>query len=208
MKIYLSLTLVLCIAILALTPVLASAADEMIDHDSSDQAGGGLLEAMGLNPKLIIIQAAGFLIVLLVLKTFVFGKVGGILDDRQKEIVSRMDKLENDQSELDRLTSETQQRLNEIEAEARTKVQEAVERGELERQQILEQGRQEAAAQIEHARSEIQRDKDAAILELRGQIAEIAISAASQVIDQQLDQATHQHIIDEYVSRLPEAPNV
>ena len=189
-------------------PVLALAADK-IDHDgSSDHAEGGLLEAMGLRPKLIIIQAAGFLIVLLVLNKFVFGKVGGILDDRQNEIVSRMNKLENDQAELDQLTSETQQRLNEIEAEARTKIQEAVEHGELERQQILEQARQEAAAQIEHAQAEIQRDKDAAILELRGQIAEIAISAASQVIDQQLDQSTHQHVIDEYVSRLPEAPNV
>merc|ERR1712000_371557 len=121
----------------------------------------------------IIIQAAGILIVLLVLNKFVFGKVGGILAARQDEIVSRMNKLESDQAEVDQLTSETQQRLNEIGVEA-----------------------------------EIQRDKDSAILELREQIAEIAINVASQVIDQQLDQATHQHIIDEYVSRLPEAPNV
>jgi len=207
MKIYLSLTSVLCIAILALTPVMTFAADET-DHGSPDQTDGGLLEAMGLKPKLIIIQAAGFLIVLLVLNKFVFGKVGGILAARQDEIVSRMNKLESDQAGLDQLTSETQQRLNEIGVEARAKIQEAVERGELERQQILEQARQEATAQIEHARAEIQRDKDSAILELREQIAEIAINVASQVIDQQLDQATHQHIIDEYVSRLPEAPNV
>ena len=186
---------------------MAFTADET-DHGSSDHTNGGLLEAMGLNLKLIITQVFGVLIVLLVLNKFVFGKVGGILADRQDEVVSRMNKLESDQAELDQLTSETQQRLNEIGVEARAKIQEAVERGELERQQILEQARQEAAAQIEHARAEIQRDKDSAILELREQIAEIAINVASQVIDQQLDQATHQHIIDEYVSRLPEAPNV
>merc|ERR1711964_348601 len=145
-KIYLSLTSVLCIAILALTPVMTFAADET-DHGSPDQTDGGLLEAMGLKPKLIIIQAAGFLIVLLVLNKFVFGKVGGILAARQDEIVSRMNKLENDQAKLNQLTSETQQRLNEIEAGARAKIQEAIERGELERQQILEQARQEAAAQ-------------------------------------------------------------
>ena len=193
MKIYLSLTSVLCIAILALTPVMTFAADET-DHGSPDQTDGGLLEAMGLKPKLIIIQAAGFLIVLLVLNIFVFGKVGGILAARQDEIVSRMNKLESDQAELDQLTSETQQRLNEIGVEARAKMQD----------RLLRPGLPE----IEHARAEIQRDKDSAILELREQIAEIAINVASQVIDQQLDQATHQHIIDEYVSRLPEAPNV
>ena len=73
MKIYLSLTSVLCIAILVLTPIMAFTADET-DHGSSDHTNGGLLEAMGLNLKLIITQAAGFLIVLFVLNKLVFGK--------------------------------------------------------------------------------------------------------------------------------------
>jgi len=43
---------------------------------------------------------------------------------------------------------------------------------------------------------------------LRGQIAEIAIDAASRVIDQQLDVTAHQHVVDEYVNRLPTEPIV
>ena len=201
MKIYLSLTSVLCIVILVLTPVIAFTADET-DHGSSDHSNGGLLEAMGLNPKLIITQAAGFLIVLFVLNKLVFGKVGGILADRQSEIVSRMNKLETDQAELDRLTAETTQRLNQIEAEAQQKIRTAIDQGNEERQQILETARQDAANQVDQARAEIQREKEEAILELRGIVSEIAIDAASKIIDQQLDVESHRHIVDEYIGQL------
>ena len=201
MKIYLSLTSVLCIAILVLTPIMAFTADET-DHGSSDHTNGGLLEAMGLNPKLIITQAAGFLIVLFVLNKLVFGKVGGILADRQSEIVSRMNKLETDQAELDRLTAETTQRLNQIEAEAQQKIRTAIDQGNEERQQILETARQDAANQVDQARAEIQREKEEAILELRGIVSEIAIDAASKIIDQQLDVESHRHIVDEYIGQL------
>ena len=163
----------------------------------------GLLALIGINPQIVILQALGFLIVLLVLWKFVFGRVGGLLEERQQEITSRMEKLEADQRELDRLNTETRQRLNEIEAEGQAKIQAAVDEGNAERQRILDQARQEASTELERARVEIQREKDEAILELRGTVAEIAIDAASKIIDQTLDAEKHQHIIDESISRLP-----
>ena len=59
----------------------------------------GLLALIGINPQIVILQALGFLIVLLVLWKFVFGRVGGLLEERQQEITSRMEKLEADQRE-------------------------------------------------------------------------------------------------------------
>jgi len=163
----------------------------------------GLLALIGIDPKTIILQALGFLIVLIVLWKFVFGRVGGLLEERQNEITSRMGKLEADQGELDRLNGETRQRLNEIESEGQAKIQAAIDEGNVERQRILDQARQEAGAELERARTEIQREKDTAILELRGTVAEVAIDAASKIIDQTLDAEKHQHIIDESISRLP-----
>lgn len=167
-------------------------------------ANGNILAQIGIDPKTLLLLVIGFLVVLFVLWKFVFGRVGGLLEDRQNEIVSRMDKLETDQQELDRLTAETRQRLNEIEAEGQAKIQAAIEQGNSERQAIIDEARREAAAELERARAEIQREKEGAILELRGIVAEIAIDAASQIIDQNLDADGHQHIIDEYLNRMPE----
>ena len=190
------LFLLIIIKVILIVPTSGFAAE-------ASSGDGGLLEMIGIDPKTVILQALGFLIVLLVLWKFVFGRVGGLLEERQQEITSRMEKLETDQRELDRLNAETRQRLNEIETEGQAKIQAAIDEGNTERQRILDHARQEASAELERARAEIQREKDEAILELRGTVAEIAIDAASKIIDQTLDAEKHQHIIDESISRLP-----
>ena len=169
-------------------------------------ADGGLLSQLGIDPKTILIQAIGFLIVLAVLWKFVFGKVGGLLEERREGIASQIEQLRTDREELDRLTAETRQRLADIETEAQTKIQTAIEQGNTERQEILTQARQEAEDEIARARAEIQREKDEAISELRGVVAELAIDAASKIISEELNAERHQQIIDASISRLPSDP--
>ena len=193
------LFLLIIINAILIVPTCGFAAEVSAD----DTGKKGILAQIGIDFQTIILQALGFLVVLLVLWKFVFGRIGGLLEERQQEITSRMEKLEADQSELDRLNAETRQRLNEIETEGQAKIQAAIDEGNAERQRILDQARQEASAELERARAEIQREKDEAILELRGTVAEIAIDAASKIIDQTLDAERHQHIIDESISRLP-----
>ena len=82
---------------------------------------GGLLALLGIDPKTIIIQVIGFLVVLAVLWKFVFGKVGGLLEERRTEITTQSEQLRADREELDRLTAETRQRLADIETEAQAK---------------------------------------------------------------------------------------
>lgn len=164
---------------------------------------GGLLALLGIDPKTIIIQVIGFLVVLAVLWKFVFGKVGGLLEERRIEVTTQSEQLRTDREELDRLTAETRQGLADIETEAQAKIQAAIEQGNVERQQILVQARQEADDEVARARAEIQREKDEAISELRGVVAELAIDAASKIISAELNAERHQHIIDASISRLP-----
>lgn len=165
-------------------------------------SGGGLLNDLGIKPRAILVQAVGFLVVLAVLWKFVFGKVGGLLEERRTEITSQLDQLKTDREELDRLTAETRQRLSDIEAEAQTKIQDAIDQGNSERQHIVDQARQDAADETARARAEIQRQKDDAISELRGVVAELAIDAASKIISAELTPERHQTIIDTSIERL------
>ena len=148
--------LLIIITAILIVPISGFAAEASADKQ-------GILAQIGIDFQTIILQALGFLVVLLVLWKFVFGRIGGLLEERQQEITSRMEKLEADQSELDRLNAETRQRLNEIETEGQAKIQAAINESNAERQRILDQARQEASAELERARAEIQREKDEAI---------------------------------------------
>ena len=169
-------------------------------------AAGGLLSDLGIDPKTILVQVIGFLVVLAILWKFVFGKVGGLLDERRTEITTQLEQLKTDREELDRLTAETRQRLGDIESESQAKIQAAIEQGSIERQQIVVQARQDAEDEVARARAEIQREKDEAISELRGVVAELAIDAASKIISAELNPERHQNIIDASISRLAADP--
>ncbi len=165
-------------------------------------SGGGLLSDLGIKPETILVQAVGFLVVLAVLWKFVFGKVGGLLEERRTEITTQLEQLKTDREDLDRLTAETRQRLGDIEAESQAKIQAAIDQGNAERQQIVDHARQEASDEITRARAEIQREKDDAISELRGVVAELAIDAAGKIISAELTPERHQNIIDDSIGRL------
>ncbi len=190
---------VLIVAMLALPHLALAEADGAAEDD-------GLLQSLGIDPATIIIQALGFLIVLLILWKYAFGKVGDMLDARRDDIQNRMHQLEEDQQRLDQLNAETQQRLNQIQVEAQEKLQQAVEEANHEREQILIRAREEAAQELERVRQRIQDERDAAILELRAAVADLAIAAASKILNAELDKKRHRQLIDDFITTMPSQP--
>lgn len=165
----------------------------------------GLLHDLGIDLKAIIIQAIGFICLFLILKRYVFGMVGGLLESRRREIFERDRKLALEQAEAERLSSEIRQRLAEVEAEARARIQSAIVQADQERERILDDARVKALRQIESATDEIQREKDRALLELRAHLADLAIAMASKIIDENLDDERNRRLTDSIIRGIPES---
>ncbi len=163
-----------------------------------------LFHNLGIDPRAIIIQAAGFLIVFLILWKYAFGKVGELLQNRRSEVLERTRKLEDDQSELERLQSEVQKRLEDMEAESRAKMQEIIESAESERDKMIEEARQKAESELERNRREIEREKDTALREIKGTVADLAITAAERILDEELDADRHKKMLDSLIEGIPE----
>ncbi|MCK4965347.1 MAG: F0F1 ATP synthase subunit B, partial [Dehalococcoidia bacterium] len=66
-----------------------------------------------------------------------------------------------------------------------------------------QEARQEAEVIVARARVEIDRERDAAIDELRRQFTDLAIMAAEKVINETLDKERHRRIIDEVLEQAP-----
>ena len=49
----------------------------------------------------------------------------------------------------------------------------------------------------------MQQEKDQAVSELRQQVADIAVEAASRIVKSSLDEATQRRLVDEYIQALP-----
>jgi F-type H+-transporting ATPase subunit b len=100
-----------------------------------------------------------------------------------------------DEGERDRQTYRDQ--LNRARDEARAVLDEAANVASRIREQAMFDAEATALAIIARARQDIARERDAALKELRGEVATIAIMAATRVVKRSLNTEDARRIIDE-----------
>lgn len=157
-------------------------------------------EALGINLPAIIAQTINFLILLLVLRLFLFKPILGMLEERRARIAEGLNAAETARAEAAQAHAKTE----ELMVDARRQSQEAVANAQSIAARIQEEAREQAArdreTSLERARQEIQLERDRAIAELRQEFADVTIKAAERVIGQSLDAGAHQRIIDETIA--------
>ena len=162
-----------------------------------------ILHDLGIDLSTLIIQMIGFAVLFFVLRKYVFGIIAQAIEDRKRDIRDRMEGLDADRAELDRLHEEARRRLEEIETEAREKMQAAVDQANAERGRILEHTQQEAERELEKARNTIRREKEYAVAELRAQVGDLAVEIAGRILNSTLDATEHRKVVDEFIAQMP-----
>ena len=161
-----------------------------------------IFQALGLNPAVIALQAGVLLLLLWVLRRFLFKPVQEIMRAREEQVQQDLDAAHGHRTEAEKLRQELQQRLDTIQEEARRRMREAAEEAKAAHATALADARQQAEKMVRRAASEIDVEKRKAIAELREQVAELALTAASKAIQQGLDETTHRRVIDQAIAEL------
>jgi len=157
------------------------------------------LQQLGITPALLITQIVGFLILLFLLNRFMFKPIFGILDQRQADIKATYDQLEADRNRMEETRRQYEQRLANIEAEAREKIQAAVQEAQALRDNLVADARQQAETIVSQGRNDSERERQAAFLEMRGQIVAIAMAAAGKVVGENLNDARQTKMVDDFI---------
>lgn len=143
-----------------------------------------------------------FLLLLFIMMKLVFPKLNQTLSERGQLIEG---KLEDAEAKL-LAADETRQRYEDSLADARNEanriVEEARSAAEALRAERLAQAEAEAAAIAERARADIATERERALSELRTQLGAISVELASRIVARELDAATHEGLVDEYITRL------
>lgn len=154
------------------------------------------MEQLGIDPKFILVQAVGFIILVFILSKYAFGPLLGLLQQRQDTIRHSLDEAESRRVEMERLQHEYEARLAKIEDEARDKIQAAVKEAQAARDEIIARAHADSETIVQRGNESMARERTKALAEMRDQIAELAIQAASQVVQRSLDGSSHAALID------------
>jgi F-type H+-transporting ATPase subunit b len=158
---------------------------------------GQAVEALGLNLPQLIAQVVNFFVLLFVLRLVAYKPILKMLDERKQKIAEGLNAAEIARAEAAAAQANIQEQLD----VARKDGQEIVANAQAIATRIQTDAREQSAkdreVSLERARAEIQQERDRAIADLRGEFADIAVSAAEKVINQSLDRQSHQRVIDE-----------
>ena len=144
-----------------------------------------------------------FLVVLVVLKATVWKPLLGALEERERRISDALEGAEKARAEAQLMLGEHQEKLEQAEAEARSIVRESRESAEKIHKEIVEKARSEAQQTVDQARRSIQLEKQAALVELRTEVADLAVQAAGAIIDANLDDEKNRKLVEDLISSIP-----
>lgn len=160
---------------------------------------GGLLD---VNEGLMVWTIIIFLIVLFVLYKFAYPPILGAVEAREARITELLSAAQRDRAEAQTLIEEQRVRHEELRAQVQEMVAEGRAAGERMREDIIAEARQEQQSMLERARREIDQETERALSDLKAQAVELAIAAASRLIEKDLDQEGNRRLVRDYLDRL------
>lgn len=155
-----------------------------------------------INPGLILWTILTFVIVVLILRAMAWKPLLGALHAREEKIRSSLQHAEEAQREAERLLEANRRQLAAAEEQSQRIIREGRTLGERLKVEIMEKANTSSRQMIEQAKEEIMREKEAALVQLRGEVADLAIRAAGKILDANLDTAKQHQLVDAAIKDL------
>ena len=163
--------------------------------------------ALGITIPGIVTQIASFAILFGILYVLLYKPILRMLDERSAKIREGLESAERAREEAAASREDMQRQLDEARTEGQAMIAQAREVADRFREEELAKARTEIAAERARAGADIQRERDAAVQELRKEFAGLAISAAERVTKRSLDESSHRELIDDFLEGAPGSGN-
>ncbi|WMJ21825.1 F0F1 ATP synthase subunit B [Paludicola sp. MB14-C6] len=149
--------------------------------------------------RTMIITLCNFLILMFILKKFLYKPVKKVLDDRKTEIENIYNKANQTNEEAANLKTEYEEKLSVAKDTANTIVKEATQKAQLRSDEIISDAQDKASAYMERATAQMEQDKRKAVNEMKDSITDLALSAAQHVVSKELTQKDHEKLIEDFI---------
>ena len=165
-------------------------------------AEGGGLTPFSINPGLILWTLIVFIVLLALLWKFGWPAILKSVEERERRIQKQLDEAEKARAEAAQLLEQQRRAIEKARNESQEILAKAKVVATKEREALLAKTREEQDQLLERARREIDAEKEKAILALRKEAVDLAIAAASKLLEQKLDSEADRRLVLDYLASL------
>lgn len=150
---------------------------------------------------LIFWMTVSFLTVLFILAKFAWKPILKGLKDRETSIADALNEAKKAREEMTALNARNEELMREAREERELLLKEARDIRDREIAEAKSKAKAEADALLARARTDIQNEKNAAITEMKNQVAELSILVAERILREKLDSsAAQQSLVDKVMA--------
>ncbi len=161
-------------------------------------------EFFSIDPTTIVGTLANLLILILVVKHFLFDKINAILDARKTEVEKTYEEADVKLKNAESLESEYTERLAGAKEESAEIIKNATKKAQKRSDEIISEAQNEAREITLKANADIEKEKKRAVNQIKDDISDIAISIAEKVVSKEIDPKTHEELIDSFIENIGE----
>lgn len=154
---------------------------------------------VSLAPWTIIFQICNLLILIALMKKFLFKPVQNILNKRQQEIDGIYAAADADRSSAAEMKEEYTRRMSSAREEADRLVRTAVDEANRKGDEIVDVANQQAANIKRKAESEIAQERLKAYTELKRDISGMAVDIAEKMVGREINEADQAGLVDDFI---------
>lgn len=152
----------------------------------------------------IIVQIISFLLLVFILRIFVWKRLLNFLDERRQKISDEFKHIENTKAQIEELKIDYQKKLDLIADESRQKIKEAISQGNILAEQIKKSANIESQKIIERAKDDIKFEISKAKEELKEKIVNLTMLAAETVIQDKLTEDEDRKVVENFINKAGE----
>lgn len=161
-------------------------------------------EFFSIDLTTIVGTLTNLLILILVVKHFLFDKINAILDARKTEVEKTYEEADIKLKNAEDLESEYTERLAGAKEESAEIIKNATKKAQKRSDEIIAEAQNEAREITLKANADIEKEKKRAVNQIKDDISDIAISIAEKVVSKEIDPKTHEELIDSFIENIGE----
>ena len=161
-----------------------------------------LIEALGLDLRILAAQLINFAILIFVLWRFAYKPIFNLLEERRAKIAQGVKDSEEASVKLQLADDRYKEIIAESRKEANSIIEEAKTRAEVRYQEIVAKSKEDLRAVIADEKEKIEVQKQAAITEIKKKTAELIMVALEKILGEKIDSKQDADLIARVVKDL------
>ena len=152
--------------------------------------------ALVVHPFWVLVSIVNFLVLLYLLRRFMWGPIMATLDSRAAKIREGLELTESARREREQLKQEVEKTLAQARREAAAMAERTTKAAEAAATDIRVQAKAEADRIREKGREDAQHLHDQALAQLRTEVASMVVLAASRILGKEINAEQHRALIE------------